>query len=244
MKKIIFASSILLALASCGGKSNKVKSAIADPMSSQYEVPQAAPTASSTTYSYIIENKDVSTMQLPNGIQVQKIRYTVEVPIEYSDIALNEIADVIKSQEPIEYVFIEYYLPSQLRNSGNYGFSKRTPTERSTEINYITPPKDPEPTQPKAEVNTPYKGCKVFGAWNMMGAKVIAYQKNGRCYMVNYYGGSNYSDPELYIKTTWRGRTAFKNAEDPADMYVINSNGDLDGYYDGDLATTFSQTTY
>lgn len=31
---------------------------------------------------------------------------------------------------------------------------------------------------------------------------------------------------------------------DPADMYVINSNGDLDGYYDGDLATTFGKTTY
>lgn len=62
--------------------------------------------------------------------------------------------------------------------------------------------------------------------------------------MVNYYGGNNYSDPERLIKATWRGRTAFKNAEAPADMYAINSNGDLDGYYEGDSATTFGQTTY
>ena len=183
-------------------------------------------------------------MPLPDGQSIQKIRYTVEIPIEYSEIALNEIADVIKSKEQMEYVFIEYYLPNQPRNSGNYGISKRTPSEHSTEINYIAPPKEPQTTQPKAEANTPYKGCKVYGAWNMTGAKVIAYQKNNRCYMVNYYGGTKYSEPELYIKTTWHGRTAFKNAEDPADMYVINNNGDLDGYYEGDLATTFSQTTY
>lgn len=248
MKRFIFDSFILLALASCSGKSSNnietLPQPVAELVSSQSEIPQAASAALSTTYKYTIENKEVASMPISNGQQIQKIRYTVEIPIEYSDIALNEIADVIKTQEPIDYVFIEYYLPNQPRNSGNYGISKRTPTERSTEINYIAPPKEPKQTQQKAEVSTPYKGCKVYGAWNMMGAKVIAYQKNGRCYMVNYYGGSNYSDPELYIKTTWRGRTAFKNAEDPADMYVINSNGDLDGYYDGDLATTFSQTTY
>lgn len=232
-------------LDSCGIKSNTENApvAVAEPQVEQTHVaPQAAPIT--TSYSYTIENKEVASMSLPAGQQVQKVRYTVEIPLEYSDIALNEIADVIKNQETIEYVFVEYYLPNQPRNGINYGISKRTPSDTSTEINYVAPPKEPEPTSPQAEVNTPYKGCKVFGAWNMTGAKVIAYQKNGKCYMVNYYGGSNYSDPELYIKTTFRGCVAFKNAEDPADMYVVNRNGDLDGYYEGDLATTFGQTTY
>lgn len=167
------------------------------------------------------------------------MRYTVVIPSEYSQTALDEIADVIKYNAAVEYVFVEFYMDGQPLSGANYGIAKRLPNESSSEINYIAPPKEPE--KPVAK---PYDGCKVYGAWSMMGAKVIAYQKNGNCYMVNYYGGSNYGDPERYYKTSYHGHTAFKNAEDPNDMYVINSYGDLDGYYEGDLASTFPQTTY
>ena len=183
-------------------------------------------------------------MPLPDGQSLKKLRVTVEIPVEYSDLGLGDIAEDIKRKEPYEYLFVEFYLPSQPKTGPNYGIAKRTPTENSAVVNYVAPPKAPEQRTEQPTIKKPYDGCKVYGAWNMMGAKVIAYQKNGKCYMVNYYGGSKYSEPERYIKTTFRGRTAFKNAEDPADMYVINANGDLDGYYEGDLATTFGQTTY
>ncbi|MCQ2146429.1 MAG: hypothetical protein MJZ16_02825 [Bacteroidales bacterium] len=66
------------------------------------------------------------------------------------------------------------------------------------------------------------------------------YTKNGKTYMVNYYStSSEYSAPEVFLKTTFHGHTAFKNSEDPDDMYVIESDGSLGGYYMGDRASTF-----
>lgn len=176
-------------------------------------------------------------MPLPDNQSIAKVTYTIEIPIEYSETELDNIADAIKSQDRHDYIFVEYYLTSQPKTGRNYGISKRTPSERSSKINYVASPA-PEPK----EVKTPYDGWKVYGKWSMAGATLIVYKKGGRCYMVNYYGSTNYGEPELYIKTTYHGSPAFKNAEDPADMYVINSNGDLDGYYGGDLATTFPQT--
>ncbi len=203
---------------------------------SEQEAPLVDAISTSTTYEYKVIKKEESSIPLPDNQELKKMTYTVEIPIEYSDIALNEIADVIKRGEKANYVFVEYYLVSQPKSGPNYGISKRTPSENSTTINYVASPAPPAP-----EVKAPYDGCKVYGKWNMMGATVIAYQKDGRCYMVNFYGGSRYGDPELYYKTSYRGRTAFKNAEDFADVYVINGNGDLDGYYGGDLAGTFSK---
>lgn len=242
MKTTSLIAILAFVLTACG--SNKAEeNASADTL---VTVKDYAPTASvaqpskpTTSYSYTVINKEVSTMPISVNQSVNKIRYTVEIPYEYSQSALDEIADVIKSQEPIEYVFVEFFMDGQPRTGSNYGISKRTPSETCTEINYIAPP-----TEPEKPIKKPYDGCKVYGAWSMTGATVVAYQKGGKCYMVNYYGGSNFGDPERYIKTTYGGHTAFKNAEDPADMYVINSYGDLDGYYDGDLATTFPQTIY
>ena len=236
MKKALFIIASAALLTSCGG--NKSQEAVQEETTvavpEVVEQPVYAPT---TSYSYTVVNKQESVMPLPDNQELKKITYTVEIPSEYTEYALGEIADVIKHQDSHEYVFVEYYLASQPKTGPNYGIAKRTPSENSATVNYVAPPA-PEPVAAKA----PYDGGKVYGKWSMMGATVIAYQKNGKCYMVNHYGGSNYGDPERYIKTTYRGRTAFKNAEDPADMYVINSNGDLDGYYEGDLASTFPQT--
>lgn len=168
-----------------------------------------------------------------NGIK--KVTYTIVIPKEYDKNELDKISDFLKSQESISYVFVEYYLDTQPLNGGNYAISKRSPQEVSTTINYKASPKE------DASIKTPYSGCKIYGKWSMYGATLIVYQKNGRTYMVNYYGGNSYGDEELYRKTTYRGRTAFVNADDPDDMYVINANGDLDGYNMGDLATTFSR---
>lgn len=240
MKKTTLTLTVCALLASCGSKqeSNSTEAQQEEEVAVvEQKTPNVEASHVSTTYEYSVINKVESSMPLPYNQELKKMTYTVEIPIEYSDIALNEIADVIKHNEQAEYVFIEYYLASQPKSGPNYGISKRTPSENSTTINYVAPP-----TPPASDVKAPYDGCKVYGKWSMMGAIVIAYQKGGRCYMVNYYGGSKYGDPELYYKTTYRGRTAFKNAEDPADVYVINRNGDLDGYYDGDLASTFPQT--
>ena len=243
MKKDYIIISLAFLLTACGGKSGSDSSATETKSSEQQEIVEIAPVRA-CNYSYDIVGREESSMPLPDGQEVKKLRVTVEIPSEYSDIALNDIADDIKRTTSNEYLFVEFYLPSQPKTGPNYGIAKRTPSENSAVVNYVAPPQAPEATPDQPKVKAPYDGCKVYGAWNMMGAKVIAYQKNGRCYMVNYYGGTNFGDPERYIKTTYRGRTAFKNAEDPADMYVINGNGDLDGYYDGDLATTFGQTTY
>ena len=187
------------------------------------------------SYPYTIVRKKDATMSLSDGPTVKKMIYTVEIQSELSKTALDEIADKIANSETCKYVFIEYYLPTQDKNGPNYGISKRTPTLNNSEINYIAPPKEP------VRVKTPYDGCKVYGKWNMIGAVVIVYQKGNNCYMVTYFGDSNYGEPEKFIKTTYKGCTAFKNAEDHADLYVINKSGNLDGYYEGDLACTFSK---
>lgn len=205
----------------------------------QPQAPQFENNVPSTHLPYKVVNREVVSAPLADGQELKKLRETIDIPSEYSEQQLKEIANVLKHNETFDYFNFEFYLESQPKTGPNYGIVNISPGEVYAKVNYVEPPKEPE-----KPVKKPYDGCTVYGAWNMMGAKVIAYQKNGRCYMVNYYGGSNYGDPELYYKTTYHGRTAFKNAEDPADMYVINSNGDLDGYYDGDLVTTFGQTTY
>lgn len=197
-----------------------------------------AVTSATTLYPYKIIDKKESSFNLPDKQVLKKMTITVEIETELHKSALDEIANVIAKTEPYEYVFIEYYLATQAKNGPNYGLSKRTPTEQSTQINYVAPPAKESTSTTK----TPYDGCKVYGKWNMVGATVIVYQKGNNCYMVNYYGGTNYGEPERFIKTKFKGRTAFKNAEDPADMYVINKYGDLEGYYEGDLACTFSKT--
>lgn len=220
---------------SCNNKQeNKVEEVCVEVVEcEQIESIQVAPT---TSYSYTILSKEESSFPLPDNQQITKMTYTLEIQSELSESALDEIADVIAYSDSHEYIFVEYYLPTQLKNGPNYGISKRTPSERSSQVNYIAPPAKEEAT-----VKAPYDGCKVYGKWNMMGATLIVYQKGNKCYMVNYYGGSNYGEPERFIKTTYRGRTAFKNAEDPDDVYVINGEGNLDGYYCGDYASTFTQ---
>lgn len=80
---------------------------------------------------------------------------------------------------------------------------------------------------------------KVYGAWNMIGAVVMIYEENGKCYVINRYNESKYGDPELYYKKTYQGQPAFVNAQDPDDMYVINQDGDLDGYNAGEKVISF-----
>lgn len=75
---------------------------------------------------------------------------------------------------------------------------------------------------------------KVYGAWNMIGAVVMIYEENGNCYVIKRYNESKYGEPELYYKKSYQGQTAFVNAKDSDDMYVINRNGDLDGYNAGE----------
>ena len=178
-------------------------------------------------------------MRDSEGGEVQKIHYSIEIPSEYSNEELDDIANVLKAKETINRVFVEFYLEGKPVNKGNYALAIRTPDGNSTQINYIAPP-----AEPKKNIKKPYDGCKVYGAWEMYGAKVIAYQKGDKCYMVNYYGGEKFDEPERYIKTSYGGRTAFKNAEDPNEFYVINRDGDLDGYSYGDLASTFPMTIY
>ncbi len=236
MKKLILIIAACAIVTSCGSDHHSEERKVIEHEVAVYDLPPATPIVPTTSYSYTIINKIESAMIISDNQELKKITYTLEIPSEYSQSALEEIADVIKHEDNHKYIFIEYYLPTQPKNGPNYGISKRIPTESSSTINYIAPPTPPAP-----EVKAPYDGCKVYGKWNMMGASVIAYQKGGRCYMVNYYGGSNYGDPELYYKTTYQGGTAFKNSEDPNDVYVINSNGDLDGYYAGDYAGTFAK---
>lgn len=196
--------------------------------------------APTTSYTYKIVGKKEVKFRLPRPYyqEMTKVTYTVDIESELSKVALDEIADVIKYSDPNEYVFVEYYLPTQSKYGTNYGISKRTPSERISQINYIAPPKEKDSNVGKK----PYDDCLVFGKWNMIGAVVIAYQKGNVCYMVNYYGDSNYGEPEIYIKRYLDGFTVFENAEDPSDVYVINENGDLDGYYEGDFVVTFPKS--
>lgn len=236
MNKALYLITSVALLSSCTGnssdESNQTEATVAETV-----IEQPTTISPSTSYQYTVISRQESAMPLANNQEIKKMTYTVEIPEEYSLIALNEIADVIKNEDQHEYVFIEYYLSSQPKSGLNYAISKRTPIDNNTTINYIAPP-EPE----TSAVETPYDGAKVYGKWSMPGATVIAYQKKGKVYMVNHYGGSKYGDPERYIKTTYGGRIAFKNAEDPNDMYVINSDGDLDGYFEYDLVTTFPQT--
>lgn len=230
----IFALLITVSLAvSCNNKNNNNETTAVEVA---YEQAPTIDYVPATSYHYNIVNKQESSLELSENQSLKKIRYTVEIQTELSKSALDEIADAIASSDSHEYIFVEYYLPTQDKKGPNYGLSKRTPTERTSQINYVAPPKA-EPV----DIKTPYDGCKVYGKWNMMGATVIAYQKGNNCYMINYYGGSNFGEPERYIKTTIGGHIAFKNVEDLDDVYVINQNGDLEGYYCGDLASTFSK---
>lgn len=236
MKKTLFTLASAVLLISCGSNNSQEPSTATAVEEVAYEDATPSPTKR-TSYSYTIVGQKEASMPLPDNQEIKKMTYTVEIPSEYSKYALAEIADVIKQNDnKHEYVFVEFYLASQPKTGPNYGIGIRTPSDNNTTVNYIAPP-----TPEAKDAKTPYDGCKVYGKWNMMGATVIAYQKNGNCYLVNYFGGNEYDEPERFIKTTYHGHTAFKNAEDPADMYVINSNGDLDGYFEGDLATTFPQ---
>lgn len=192
-----------------------------------------------TQLSYKVTNREIATVPIKNDLELKKLMISIDIPSEYSETQLKEIANVLKNNEPYEYFNFEFYLETQPKTGLNYGNVNITPAGTYVTVNHV-----PIPREPEKSVKKPFDGCTVYGAWDMIGAKVIAYQKNGRCYMVNYYGDSNYGDPELYYKTTFGGHTAFENAEDPADMYVINSNGDLDGYNDGDLVITFRKSSY
>ncbi len=155
---------------------------------------------------------------------------------------LSQLLLLLKHEEPIEYVFIEYYLPGQDRNSFNYGISKRTPKQHSTELSCVGSPKDTDNSD-----DSPYKGGKVFGAWELGISRVIFYEKNNNCYKVEYdYHDNKYRTPKRYNKTKFRGLTAFKNAEKTDDslMFVISKNGDLTTYLDGERLATFSPTQY
>lgn len=229
--KIIAFLMTTLIVVSCNNKNNNNETTVVEVA---YEQAPTFDYVPATSHHYSIVNKQESSLELSENQSLKKIRYTVEIQTELSKSALDEIADDIASSDSHEYIFVEYYLPTQDKKGPNYGLSKRTPTERTSQINYVAPPKAEH-----VNVKTPYDGCKVYGKWNMMGAIVIAYQKGNNCYMINYYGGSNYGEPEIYIKTTFRGQTAFKNTEDFNDVYVINQDGNLEGYYCGDLATIF-----
>ena len=234
----MIASLLTILIVSCANKNDSTQNKTETVVFIAKETPKTdivveKPSEPTTSYAYKIVNIKESSMKLLDNPEIRKMTYTVEIQSELSKLALDEIANVIAYSEPCEYVFIEYYLSNQSPNGPNYGISKRTPTDKSSQINYIAPPKK------ESAAKTPYDGCKVIGKWNMMGATLIVYQKGNNYYMVNYYGGSKYGDPERYIKIKFKGCTAFRNVDDPADVYVINKNGELDGYYDGDLATTF-----
>ena len=240
MKHLFLITFLGFSLISCNNKKPEpMPEIITDSEPEQIQTPKLENKAPSTNLSYKVVNREVVSAPLVDGQELKKLRETIDIPSRYSEEQLKEIANVLKHNESFDYFNFEFYLESQPKTGPNYGIVNISPGEVFAKVNYVESPKEPE-----KPVRKPYDGYTVYGAWNMMGAKVIAYQKNGRCYMVNYYGGSNYGDPELYYKTTYHGLTAFKNAEDPEDMYVINSNGDLDGYYYGDLASTFGKTTY
>ncbi len=237
MKKMYVLSFVVLSLLSCNNNKSQQQEEASAVDSVEVDVPDT--TQTSITREYSVSNREIQSIKDTNGNEVQKVHFSVVIPSEYSENDLTDIANELKAKENINRVFVEFYLKGMSTNSGNYGIAIMTPDENSTKINYVAPPKEPE-----KKIKKPYDGCKVYGAWQMYGAKVIAYQKGGKCYMVNYFGGTNFDEPERYIKTTYRGRTAFKNAEDPNEIYVINSDGDLDGYSYGDLASTFPLTLY
>lgn len=240
MEKTFILFFIALAAISCNNGSSSKNESASELDSAFVSAPDIKNTLEApSTREYKVISRAIQSMQDAEGNKVQKIHYSIEIPSEYDKDDLDNIANELKAKETVNRVFVEFYLEGKNSNNGNYALATRTPDDNSTKINYVAPPQEP-----KQKIKKPYDGCKVYGAWEMYGAKVIAYQKGGKCYMVNYYGGSNFDEPERYIKTSYRGRTAFKNADDPNEIYVINSNGDLDGYSYGDLASTFPMTIY
>lgn len=230
---------IALTAISCHNRSSSPSDSEMDSMAVDSMHVDIGETAAPNTREYTVSSRDVQSMRDADGNEIQKIHYSIEIPSEYDKTDLDNIADELKAKESVSRVFVEFYMKGMNTNNGNYALSKRTPDDNSTQINYVAPPKEPE-----KKIKKPYDGCKVYGAWEMYGAKLIAYSKGGKCYMVNYYGGENFDKPDRYIKTTYGGRTAFRNAEDPNEIYVINQDGDLDGYSFGDYAGTFPMTFY
>lgn len=240
MKNFIYIALLSLMAVSCD-KSQTVPmpEKIADFEQESAQIPKLEVVTPATRLKYKVVHSEVSTVSVTEGKELKKIDVKIDIPSKYSEPQLREVANVLKHNEPFDYFNFEFYLESQPKTGINYGTVNISPKGIKSTVNYIEPQKEE-----KKSVKKPYEGSKIYGAWDMRWAKVIAYQKNGHCYMVNYYGDSKYGEPELYYKTTYNGYTAFQNAEDPNDMYVINRNGDLDGYASGDYVVTFLQTIY
>ena len=167
-----------------------------------------------------------------------KISYIIDIDTTYSSYELDQIADYYAGNEYSNRVFVEFYLSDQSKAGTNYALSKRTPEERSTQINYVAPPKECELEETSTNV-APFKGCKTFGKWDLgVGGYTVIYKKQGQCYMCNVFSEGKYEEPELFYETSFRGYKAFINADDDKDMYVIVS-GNLYGYYDGEKAAEF-----
>lgn len=165
MKEFFLLFSIACLLSACGGNTSEIASESSMPQPISQEMNTAVPPTaaeSTCTYNYTIVGREESSMPLADGQSIKKLRVTVEIPIEYSDLGLNDIADDIKRKESsFEYLFVEFYLLNMPKTGPNYGLAKRTPHEKDVAINYVAPPKEPEqkPDQPK--VKKPYDGCTV-----------------------------------------------------------------------------------
>jgi len=187
--------------------------------------------------SYTIYSRNESKAPYSNGTYITKIQYIVDIPQEYDKSQLDEIADYLTQEENGRIVTVEFYLPNQTKGAGNYGIAYRTIDDHSTTINYIASPKKDTDAEAK---DAPFKGAtRIYGKWSIPDAILTIYQKGGKCYMVNYYSNGKYDDPVLFYRTKMNGRTAFKNSEDLDDVYVIESDGSLGGYYQGDCGAVF-----
>lgn len=226
MKKILLLAIVCVTLFSCNkGGSGIDSDSLKNAANAQKE-------------EYTVLNKDESTIRLGDNSELKSVTFTVELDGEYPKEKVDEIADELKDKD-LEYAFFDFFVKGQDTSDNPYAVVTRTPEENSTVVNGVTK-SDPYANK----VRAPYARCKVYGAWKMSGTTVVAYQKGGKCYMVDNYGNGKYGEPIAYKLTTFQDMTAFQNLSDAKDMYVINEDGDLDGYNGDDFATTYKQTDY
>lgn len=186
----------------------------------------------STHYSFNIMSRNVANIM---GVG-EKVEYVVVIDNKYTEHELNCIANDIKKtdKDSIKYVFVSFYLNKMSLNGPNYAISKKTPSENSTEINFIELVKD-EPSS-----TAPYANSEIIGKWAMPGGAITTiYKMKSSYYMIDEYSPNNYGDPEKLIFYTINNAMAFKYVDDTGETFVIMKDG-LYGYMNGDLSCVFS----
>lgn len=170
-----------------------------------------------------------------NGESIEKITYTVSIPEKYNESQLKTIAEYLMNRESDQAnIFIEYYLDSQNPSGLNYGLSSRVFGVKENIINYTSPAEE------TFDFNAVLTGTGkyVIGKWKYLENILILYQKDNNYYGIFCWGTDSYNGPFDYIKTKYRGKTAYYNPDAPEEKLVLESNGDLGVYVGGKKINT------